>query len=106
MTENGEKNSTPPPPPDSVNDSTPASNASTTLVSNISSASAATSATNASAPGSREESPRIDNRNLCDRDANQRLGRDDIEELRAQGKRGHEIIGHLVNNSLTFKVGS
>ena len=51
----------------------------------------------------RQESPPIDNRNLLDRDENQRLCRDDIEELRSQGLRGHEIVGHLVNNSLTFK---
>jgi len=46
----------------------------------------------------------VDNRNLLDRDANQRLNRDDIEELRAKGASGTEIVGHLVENSITFKA--
>lgn len=124
VTENGAKDSPPPPAPDSAptaatNDASDTSptigasllHSSSTIADTSSSTPAATSSTPSSTPvassanadASRDSSPRIDNRNLCDRDENQRLGRDDIEELRAQGKRGHEIIGHLVNNSLTFK---
>ena len=125
VTENGAKDSPPPPAPDSAptaatNDASDTSptigasllHSSSTIADTSSSTPAATSSTPSSTPvassanadASRDSSPRIDNRNLCDRDENQRLGRDDIEELRAQGKRGHEIIGHLVNNSLTFKA--
>ncbi|KAK3093402.1 hypothetical protein FSP39_015098, partial [Pinctada imbricata] len=45
-----------------------------------------------------------DNRDLHDLDSNQKLSRDDIEKLKKDGVKGKELIGHLIENSTTFKA--
>jgi len=44
-----------------------------------------------------------DNRNLQDTSENQKLGLDDIQQMRKEGIRGESIINQLVENSATFK---
>uniref|UniRef100_H3B9Z7 tRNA (adenine(58)-N(1))-methyltransferase non-catalytic subunit TRM6 n=1 Tax=Latimeria chalumnae TaxID=7897 RepID=H3B9Z7_LATCH len=45
----------------------------------------------------------IDNRNIIDDGKSQKLTRDDIEALKEQGKKGQEIVQHLIENSTTFR---
>ncbi|XP_074658928.1 tRNA (adenine(58)-N(1))-methyltransferase non-catalytic subunit TRM6-like [Tubulanus polymorphus] len=49
-----------------------------------------------------EERKVADNRNLHDCDTNQKLSKEDIEAMRAEGLHGEAIIGKLIQNSETF----
>ncbi|XP_064602606.1 tRNA (adenine(58)-N(1))-methyltransferase non-catalytic subunit TRM6-like [Liolophura sinensis] len=45
-----------------------------------------------------------DNRELLDRDSNQKLSHDEIAQMKEEGVRGESIVEHLIENSATFKT--